>query len=124
MSTWRRKALEFLPNYRNTIQQADSASMLWCDLSSDFRIAVDKNDQNFINGTLKYLVWSTSDIASKETQGAVYCGFLEDITSNKKHWSYFRDWFNKTQFEKYKGSFSYSLSEKDYKLLENQFYGK
>ena len=124
MSAWRRKALEFLPDYRNTIQQADSASMLWCDLSSDFRYAVDKKDQIFIDGTLKYLEWCTSDIASKEIQGAVHCGFLEDITSNKEHWLYFKDWFNRVQFEEYKGSFAYSLSEKDYKLLENQFYGK
>lgn len=124
MSAWRRKALEYLPSCRNTIQHADSASFLWCELSCDFRNAVKKNDQTFVDGTLKYLRWCTGNTASKEIQQAVYCGFLEDISHDKSYWPYFKDWFSKAEFEQYKGSFSYSLSENDLKSLEDDLYGR
>ncbi len=122
MSTWRRKALEFLPQYKTIIESSDSAGMLWVEISFKFRDAIELKDNDFIEGALKYLSWSTSDVACEEIQQSVYCGFLEDITYNKKHWPLFKDWFNKAQFEKYKGSFHYALSDNEFEKLENLFY--
>lgn len=124
MSAWRRKALEFLPKFRVEIESADTASSLWAEISSEFGKAVDTGDSDFVNGTLKYLIWSFSDEAGMETQQAVNCGFLEDITYNKNHWKYFSEWFTPAQFAQYSGSFKYALSEKEFVELENLFYAK
>lgn len=122
MSSWRRKALEFLPQFRAEIEKADTASYLWVDISSEFRNAVDAGDSEFVGGTLKYLIWSFSHEAGMESQQAVNCGFLEGITDNKQHWKYFSKWFSQSQFLQYKGSFQYALSDKEFTELENQFY--
>lgn len=124
MSAWRRKALEFLPQFRKEIELADSVTGLWIDISLRFRDAVDEQDEDFIACTLKYLTWSSSDSAGLESQQAVSCGFLEDLTYNKKHWQYFSKWFDTAQFNQYKPSFKYALSEKEFNSLENIFYGK
>ncbi|NRB37137.1 MAG: hypothetical protein HRU20_18615 [Pseudomonadales bacterium] len=124
MSTWRRKALEFLPEFRKEVESSNSASELWIEIYDAFGQAVDSGNEEFVKGTLKYLTWCTSDSVSDELQQALYCGFLEDITYNKKRWPLFNSWFNTAQFEKYKGSFQYALSEKEFTQLENIFYGK
>ncbi len=124
MSTWRRKALEFFPEYRVEIDSTKSSGELWVEISSAFVRAVEQSNEEFVKGTLNYLTWSTSDEAGEEIQQSVYCGFLEDITHNKKYWPLFSSWFSKAQFEKYKCSFQYALSEKEFTNLENMFYGK
>ncbi|WP_286267019.1 hypothetical protein [Thalassotalea atypica] len=124
MSTWRRKALEFLPQFRIEIEGADTVGYLWVEISSSFYHAVESGEQNFIDGTLKYLIWSLSDNSGEEAKQAVSCGFLEDITSNRKHWQYFSSWFTKAQFEQYKGSFMYALSDKELKELTDVFYAR
>lgn len=124
MSTWRRKALEFLPQFRKEIDQSDSASYLWVEISGKFSQAVEAEDEEFIQGTLKYLVWSFSNEAGMETQQAVNCGFLEDIASNKKLWKYFSKWFSQAQFNQYKGSFQYALSKDEFGNLEVAFHAK
>ena len=125
MSAWRRKALEFLPQFRNAIESSDSPGMLWVEISNEFRDhAIEREDQEFIEGTLKYLSWSTSSAAGESSQQSALCGFLEDITYNKKHWILFKDWFDKPQFERYKGSFQYALSENEFAQLEDLFYDR
>ncbi len=122
MSTWRRKAIEFLPQFRNEIDKSARASYLWVEISEKFCQAVETEDLWFIEGTLKYLVWSFSDEAGLEAQQAVNCGFLEDIASNKKLWNCFSKWFSPAQFRQYKGSFQYALSAEDFSKLEAVFY--
>lgn len=125
MSTWRRKALELIPEKRILIDSTDSPSGLWVELYFEFDKAVDSSNQELILKILQYLRWCYSDAAgdiSNETHQAVNCGFLEDITRNKKHWPLFKNWFNKIEFENYKGSFQYSLNEKEYKELEDVYY--
>ncbi len=124
MSTWRRKAIDFLPEFRAQIESAESASYLWVEISAGFNEAIEATNESFIKGTLNYLAWCTSEVVCEEIQQAVYCGFLEDITENRKNWPLFRAWFNNAQFEKYKGSFIYALSEQEFTKLENTFYGR
>ena len=123
MSVWRRKALEFLPQFRVEIEAADTVTDLWIGIYSEFYDAVEKGEQNFIDGTLKYLIWSQSEVSGEKAKQAVSCGFLEDITLNRKHWQYFSIWFTKVQFEQYKGSFMYALSDRELKELTHVFYG-
>ena len=122
MSTWRRKALEFLPEMRLEIESSNSPAGLWIEITFAFFDAADAANEDFIKRTLSYLSWCASDVAGLTTQQAVYCGFLEDIANKKKLWPMFNKWFNKAQFEKYKDPFQYTLSDRDFKALENEFY--
>jgi hypothetical protein len=127
MSTWRRKALEILPEQKVMIESSQSPGELWCDLSALF-FEYAKNDENeLIKKIIRYASWCTSPEAgdeSGETHQAVYCGFLEDITRYHNYFPNFKAWFRPSEFEKFKGSFMYALSEKDYKYLEDLFYGR
>lgn len=124
MSAWSRKALEFLPQLRKEIDKSGSASYLWIEITDKFVQAVEAEDEEFIQGALKYLIWSFGDEAGIESRQAVNCGFLEDIASNKKLWKYFPKWFSMAQFTQYKGSFQYALSNDEYRNLELLFHGK
>ena len=123
MSVWRRKALEFLPQIKNEVELTTAVTDLWIEISNEFLSAVDRSDEGYVSGTLKYLAWSCSDVAGIESQQAVNCGFLEDITYNKKYWVLFSKWFSKEEFERFKGSFQYALSEKEFTQLSRVFYG-
>ena len=123
MSKWRRKALELLPNDKRRIEEADSAGDLWCDLSFYFIDCVENEDEGRVKAIIKYASWCTS-ATSNHIQQAVYCGFLEDITRNRKYFPLFKDWFTPVEFEKYKGSFMYALIPDMYKILESEFYEK
>lgn len=127
MSAWRRKALELLPELRLRIESSNSPGELWDGLHSIFEESIKSNNEKMTSSIIKYLTWCTSEEAgdvSNETHQAVYCGFLEDITQNRKHFPLFKNWFNTVQFEEYKGSFQYTLSEKEFEMLENDFYEK
>ena len=127
MSKWRKKALELIPEERQLIKSSESVGDLWCELSSVFDKSIKTNNNILIKNIIKYVTWCTSEEAgdtSSNTHQSVTCGFLEDITRNKKHFPLFKQWFNAAQFEKYKGSFMYALGEKSFKDLENIFYEK
>lgn len=124
MSAWRRKAIEFLPRFRNEIQDADSVTYLWVEISSEFNEAVRVGDNNFVEGALRYLIWSAGPESGDEAKQAIFCGFLEDIACVKNNWQYFNIWFTKQQYEQYKGSFACALSAKEFESLNNVFYKK
>ncbi len=120
MSVWRRKALEFLPIEKVIIESAESPGELWIELTFIFDKAV-PNNKNIIDSILKYADWCTNQ-PDINTYNAVSCGFMEDITRNHKHWPEFKNWFNLAQYEKYKGSFSYAMSEKEFEQFENIYF--
>jgi len=122
MSTWRRKAIEVIPHYKPEIERAKSPAELWIELFFEFEKAVEDNSGEILKGILTYLRWSYSDEAGFDSQQAVNCGFLEDIVGNSKNWSFFSSWFSKAEFENYRGSFQYALSDKQFRKLENEFY--
>ena len=127
MSTWRKKAIELLPEQKQVIERSESPTDLWIELYNIFQECIINDNKELIKRIIMLAVWSTSEQAgeaSNETHQAVYCGFLEDITQNKKNFPLFKQWFNTAQYEKYKGSFMYALDEKEYKELENIFYEK
>lgn len=124
MSAWRRKAIENIPTFKAEVEKSDSPTDLWIELFHEFERAVEGSREEVVIGILSYLRWSFSNEAGFESQQAVSCGFLEDITANRSNWCHFRGWFSKAEFEKYKASFQYALDEKRFTLLEDEFYGR
>jgi len=127
MSAWRRKALQVIPELRVIIESSNNVTYLWCELESVFSDCFEKENNELLHKILKYAEWCVSEESgdsSGETAQAVYCGFLETITYNRKYYPSFKEWFSPAQFEKYKGSFMYALDDKQYKFLEGLYYGR
>jgi len=125
MSTWRRKAIEFLPSERTLIQFADNPMELWLELVTLFAHAFRECDKNKIRKILDYAVWCCSNKSGalpNHTSTAAIIGFYESIAPHKEYWSNFRSWFLPSEFEKYKDNFGYHLNSKELFELNAVYY--
>ncbi len=116
-----------LPIEKMIIESAESPFELWCELTDIFIKAIPLNNEAIISSILKYADWCSSQSDGKtynEAHQAVSCGFMEDITGNHEHWPKFKNWFNRVQYENYKGSFSYALSKTEFKKFEDIYFGR
>ena len=127
MSTWRRKALEALPEERKLIESSDNPMALWIELFLIFEKLVEMNEKEKIREILNYAAWCFSEKSGKipnDTSTAVACSFYEVIASHKKYWPLFREWFFPHEFENIKACFKYHLNEDEFKELEITYYKK
>lgn len=125
MSTWRRKAIDIIPELKAGIEFCETPSYLWVELTEAFFRCVESGNDELAKKIIRYASWCTSPHAgddSNATHQAVYCGFLESITNYHNYFPLFNKWFSQDEFEKYKGSFQAALNERDYKKLEDTFY--
>ena len=127
MSTWRRKALEYLPKHKSVIEGAESPMELWIELLLIFEDNVKSNDQDIIRKTLNYASWCCSEKSGKlpnDTSTAAYIGFYESLGGNKIFWPYFKEWFFPEEYKKLKPAFSYFANEEELTLMDSMFYEK
>ena len=125
MSSWRRKAIEFLPEMKQLIETSETPGELWRVIYQDFVLAVELKNRKFIHGVLAYLAWCESEAAGRTSsnihQAASSC-FLENIGHNRQLWPYLNTWFSKAQFEQYKGAICSGFSQEKIEELESIFY--
>lgn len=124
MSTWRRKAIELFPEIKREIEESLGPGEAWIYIEENLLDAFLNGDNNYIKSVKQYFSWSISTRPVDSPHQAALCGFLEDIGREKKYWPYFPKLFTKRQFELYMPSLSYSISEKEKKVMENAFYNK
>lgn len=127
MSAWRREAIEFLPEYKETIEKAQSPSELWIELGNYFELAFRNSDKETITCILKFMRYALAnakDNSPSSSKQAIYCGFLEELARNKQYWNEFNKWFSRVEYLDYRNSFGYTLSEKEMKELDDLFYAK
>jgi len=125
MSTWRRKALEALPEQRCLIETSENPMALWIGLYSLFEIFVREGKKKKVRKVLDYASWCFSDKSGKipnDTSAAVSCGFYEDIVSHKEYWPLFNEWFFPHEFESVKPCFKYHLTNAEFIELESTYY--
>ncbi|WP_266156916.1 hypothetical protein [Dyella silvatica] len=116
MSTWRRRAIQFLPEYRQAIEGSDTPMVLWIELVLRFEDAFVANDQRLLGRFLEYAAWCMSDAAGRlpsQSSTAVACAFYEHLPTHREYWPYFRSWFSPQQFTALIPVFSYHLSDGD-----------
>jgi hypothetical protein len=116
MSTWRRKAIELLPEYRQAIESCATPMALWIELLLRFEDAFEKDDQPLVSRFLEYAAWCISDEAGRapnQSSTAVACAFYEHLPTHREYWPYFRSWFSQKQFTALIPVFSYHLSDGD-----------
>jgi len=58
MSTWKGKALEYLPGLKERILTAKDRQSLWREVEREFHAAVGRDDTSCAAGCLKYATWT------------------------------------------------------------------
>lgn len=120
MSSWRREALNHLPELRGLIEPCESPMMLWIELHGEFEDAV-RNNIALSSRILAYASWCISEAAGplpNDTSTAVACAFYEHLPQRREHWPYFREWFTPGEFARLVPVFAYHLSNDDLEALK------
>ena len=58
MSTWKGKALEYLPGLKERLLAAKGRQSLWREVEREFHAAVERNDTACAAGCLRYAAWT------------------------------------------------------------------
>ena len=130
MSVWRRTALETLPEYRQTIADAENAMAMWIDLCQHFRelYLADELNDDLISRFFEYARWCIqtpgegkflSDIGT-----AAVCAFYEHLPETE---SIRRDLPRRLAREEFiglRGAFQYHLSKDEFREFEAEFMDK
>lgn len=126
MSTWRRKAIELLPEHRKIIDCARRPMAMWIELHLRFEDALAEGDQHMVSRILRYADWCMSEEAGRlpsETSTAVACAFYEHLPQHREYWPLFRSWFSQKQFTDLLPVFGYHLSHLDIADLKKVYAG-
>ncbi|MDR3447959.1 hypothetical protein [Dyella sp.] len=86
MSTWRRKAIEYLPEHREIVDRARTPMAMWIELHLRFEDAVEDGDQHMVKRFLRYADWCMSEEAGRlpsETSTATACAFYEHLPQRR-----------------------------------------
>ena len=80
MSTWRRIAIEKLPQHRKLIEDSESVGMLWVDLWLKF---VDAHrppvDEATVKATYEFASWCLADSENADIATSTICHFYEHL---------------------------------------------
>ena len=120
MSTWRREAIESLPEFRCLIESAASPMALWIELHLKFLAAVQANDSSLTGRLLRYAAWCCSDRSGalpNDTSTAATCAFYEHLPTHKELWPRFGSWFSADDFADLLPAFAYHLSAEELAAL-------
>lgn len=71
MSTWKGKALEYLPKLKERILAAKDRQALWKEVEREFHVAVARNDASGAAGCLKYAAWTLHPTPQAKTMADV-----------------------------------------------------
>jgi hypothetical protein len=124
MSAWRRQALQLLPEYRETIEEADNPMAMWIDLHLAFDDAMAQKKSELASRVLRYAAWCISTDSGplpNDISTAVACAFYEHLPEEREYWPHFPKWFGRSQFEQLLPIFGYHLSPGELEELK-QFY--
>ncbi len=127
MSTWRRKAIEAVPELKGKLEKVASQMEAWIEIRMYFEGIRVEEESNKIRDILNYAQWCMSEEAGKlpnDSSTAVCCAFYEHLPENQNNWGYFKKWFTPKEFETLKGVFSYHIKEEELNNLSAEFYGK
>lgn len=122
MSTWRRIALETLPELRQTIERADSPMVLWIELhwALERAYCLQPPDDDRIARLYRYAEWSW-DSPNADARSAVACAFYEHIPQNGTIARDLSRWMTTERFRQLEEVFRYFLSEEQFQKFRTRF---
>jgi hypothetical protein len=117
---WRAKAYEYLPSFRELIERAEDASMLWIELS-DLKIEAmsERLSDDEISGLFRYASWCLLS-GDEKCQNAALIEFYERLPVNQLR-PKLHDHLSVEEFLGLKDIFEYNLSEEEHKKLIEEF---
>jgi hypothetical protein len=124
MSTWRKKALESLPELRAIVQTSNSPMALWIELYRAFEQANKSDNLNLADRIFRYAQWSTSEEAGplpSDASTAALLAFFEHLPADDNIRRRLPRWLSQADFQKLTDIFRYHLSEKAYKQFVTEF---
>jgi hypothetical protein len=89
MSTWKAKALEYLPKLRERILVAKDRQSLWRDVEREFHAAVKRDDSACAAGCLRYAAWTLHPAPQAKTVADVSeaaARFLHGLADELHRW--------------------------------------
>jgi len=121
MSTWRRVAIEKMPELRHLVEQSDTVGMLWIDLFGEFEKAHrDPVDESLIRRIYDYAWWSVSDPGSDAASAAI-CGFFEDLPTHSQIRRSMPQFMSRDEFLGMRDVFKYHLDPKEHEEFVESF---
>lgn len=121
MSTWRGKALEFLPEMKERILAAKHRPDLWREVEREFHAAISRNDSACAAACLKYAAWVLHPTPQAETVIDV-----SELAANflYSHADDLHRWLNRYDFMTAQKGLRYHLGDHKYSEFEARFLEK
>ena len=121
MSSWRRRALQLLPEYPEIIETADTPMFLWTELSYPFSRAAEEKNTDLLQRIFDLAQWCWKESRYDEAVTAALIGFYENIPSHKEHWWTIPRFVSSADFNGLDQVFRYFLDEVQFAELA-EFY--
>ena len=120
MSTWRRQALEQLPECRRIIESADNPMALWIELGFACEDAYDKHDEDLIRRFYDFSrhCWQSPNA---DLRTAVACAFYEHLPTKPVLRRDMPRRFGRAAFRELREIFCYHLSPDEAAAFEQEF---
>jgi hypothetical protein len=89
MSTWRHKALEYVPALKPKILASKDRQSLWKEVKREFHEALERGDSSGVTGSIRYALWTLNPTPQATTMAdvsALAAQFLYDQADNLHRW--------------------------------------
>lgn len=121
MSTWKGKALEFLPKLKQQILIAEDRQGLWRAVEREFHAAVKRNDPGSVAGCLRYAAWTLHPTPQAKT--------VADVSEAAARFLYahaddLHQWINRYDFMTAQKGLRFHLGDLKYLEFEARFLEK
>jgi hypothetical protein len=121
MSTWRGKALEFLPELKERILAAKGRQSLWREVEREFHAATGRNDSATATGCLKYAAWTLHPTPQAKTVSDVSEAAARFLYANADN---LHQWMNRYDFMVAQKGLRFHLGDQKYSEFEARFLEK
>ena len=121
MSTWRGKALEFLPGLKQRILDAEDRQGLWRVVEREFHSAVERNDPDTAAGCLRYAAWTLHPVPQAQTLADVSESAARFLFANADD---LHRWIDRYDFMVAQKGLRFHLGDQRYSEFETRFLEK
>jgi hypothetical protein len=121
MSTWRGKALELFPGFRQRILATDDRLDLWEDIEREFHAALRREDHDLVARCLRYAVWTLHPTPQARTLADVSAAAARLL---HRHADELHQWIDRYDFMEAQKGLRLHLGDSAYAEFEARFLEK
>ena len=121
MSTWKGKALEYLPRLKQSILAAKDRQTIWREVEREFHSAVERDDASCAAGCLRYAAWTLHPTPQAKTVADVSEAAARFLY---EHADELHRWVSRYDFMVAQKGLRFHLGDKKYSEFEAWFLEK